>query len=275
MSSMIITTEAPHNQQPPVLHRDDVTVVQGKDRIRASDLVPEQGDQGALDLYILIDDGSDSRISLQYNDIRKFMTSQPASTRIGIGYLRNGSVQSTQELTSDHERAGKALRLPMGPPGIAASPYTALSDLIKKWPATQARREVLMISSGIDLYYGPGPDNPYLQSAISDAQRAGVLVYTIYYGAEGHLGHSYWRMNWGQNYLAQLSDETGGEAYWQGNINPVSFTPFLSDLSRKLNAQYRLTFEPHNGKGLERVKVTTEVKGIEIIAASRAWVPSR
>jgi len=272
LSSVVITTEAPHNQQPALLHTEDVTVIQGKDRIRASNLVLLRGDQAALDLYILIDDGSDSRISLQYNDLRKFMTSQPASTRVAIGYLRNGTVMMGQDLTSDHERAGKALRLPIGPAGIAASPYTALSDLVKKWPQTQARREVLLITSGIDLYYGPGPDNPYLQTAISDAQKAGVLVYTIYYGADGHFGHSPWAINWGQNYLAQLSEETGAEAYWQGNINPVSFAPFLDDLTTKLNDQYRLTFEPHRGKGLERVKITTEVKGVEIIAPSRVSV---
>lgn len=37
-----------------------------------------------------------------------------------------------------------------------------------------------MVTSGIDPLGGFGPTNPYLETAIDDAQRHGVIVYTIY-----------------------------------------------------------------------------------------------
>jgi len=58
--------------------------------------------------------------------------------------------------------------------------------------------------------WGGGPSNPYVDSAIEEAQRAGVIIYSIYTPGVGHYGHTFWRMNWGQNYLSQISDETGG-----------------------------------------------------------------
>ncbi len=48
-----------------------------------------------------------------------------------------------------------------------------MSDLVKRWPASTARREVLMISDGIDRYYGSGrSDDPYVEQAVDDARFA-------------------------------------------------------------------------------------------------------
>ena len=52
-----------------------------------------------------------------------------------------------------------------------------------------------------------------MDAAIQDAQCAGVVVYSIYTPGAGHFGHSYFRTTWGQNYLAELSEMTGGESY--------------------------------------------------------------
>jgi hypothetical protein len=141
--------------------------------------------------------------------------------------MRNGGVTPAQSLTSDHSAVAKALRLPLGEPGISASPYLSVSELIRKWPATTKAREVLILSSGVDYVYGPGPQNPYLQSCIDETQRAGVVATSIYYGSSGHAGHSYWEIYWGQNNLSNLSEATGGEFYWQGMTNPVSIGPYL------------------------------------------------
>jgi hypothetical protein len=149
-----------------------------------------------------------------------------------------------------------------------------ISDLIKKWPANGGRREVLLISSGIDPWSPPDPENPYLQKGIDDAERAGILVNSIYYSGAGHLGHSYSRINWGQNYLSELGDATGGESYWQGFGNPVSFTPYLKDLSERLRNQYLLGVAADGVKsGLQSVRVTTSKPAVSLMAASRIWMP--
>ena len=143
---------------------------------------------------------------------------------------RNGTADILQNPTSDHAQAGKALRLPLGDAGASGSPYFSVVDLIKRWPEGAVRREILMVSDGIDRFGGGGPSNPYVDSAIEEAQRAGVIIYSIYTPGVGHYGHSFWRMNWGQNYLSQISDETGGETYYLGFGAPVSLAPYLDDL---------------------------------------------
>jgi hypothetical protein len=134
-----------------------------------------------------------------------------------------------------------------------------------------------MITDGIDRYWGSGPDNAYVDTVIEQAQRAGVIVYSIYTPGVGHYGHSYWRTYWGQNYLSQLSDETGGESYYLiGPAPPVSFAPYMEDITRKLNHQYLLTFmaKPQKKAGMQRVKVHTEVPNAELVSADRVYVPA-
>ena len=92
----------------------------------------------------------------------------------------------------------------------------------------------------------------------------------------GHYGHSFWRINWGQNYLSQIADETGGEAYFLGLETPVSFSPYLDDLSHRLTHQYLLAFlaKPEKKAGLQRVKLRTEVPNAELVSADKVYVPA-
>ncbi len=271
---MIVTVETNHGAPAPKLTAADILVQENNTRARSTAWTPISA--AGLQLWLVLDDSSDSTIGNQFSDLRAFIAAQPSSTQIGLGYMRNGTVLAAQPLTTDHASVAKAIRLPVGEPGISASPYTSLSDLIHKWPATERAREILMITSGIDLLYGPGPENPYLLRAIADAQRAGVVITSIYFGSAGHAGHSYWQMNWGQNDLSQLAYETGGEFYWQGLANPVSLGPFLDEFGRRLNNQFLLTFtaKPGTKAGLEPVKVRTEVPHISLVAAAEAYVPT-
>src|SRR5260370_32425270 len=98
-----------------------------------------------------------------------------------------------------------------------------------------------MITSGIDADYGPGPSTPYLDRAINAALREGVVVHSIYFSSAGHFGHSLWQINWGQNYLSQLAEETGGEFFWLGHSNPVSLATYLNDLNQHSRGQHLLT----------------------------------
>jgi hypothetical protein len=247
--NLIVTAEGRHGQAPPEVTRDDISDEVNKHPARIAAWVPLRGDQAALDLYIAIDDGENTDLGIQFGSLKAFINGQPAATRAGLVYLRNGSAAIVAPLSADHAQVAKALRLPLGEPGIAASPYMGISDLVKKWPADGARHEVLLISSGADPYSPRDPENPYLLTAIADAQRRGVVVHSIYYGR----GNA--RLNWGQNFLAELGDETGGEAYWQST--QVSFDSYLDDLNQRLQNQYLLTLVPEQTKtGLEPVRVT-------------------
>lgn len=271
---MVVTVEPHHGAPSPTVSPADVMVYHNKDRFPVTALTPLRS--AGLQLWILIDDGADTDLGSQLGDLRKFILAQPANFEVGVGYMRNGTVTSTQGPTTSHDLAAKALRLPLGDAGASTSPYISLVDLIKKWPPTDRAREVLMISSGIDPLYGPGPQNPYMQRAIDEAQRAGVVVSSIFFGGVGHSGHSYWQITWGQNNLSQLTEETGGEFYWQGMSNPVSFSPYLDEFSRVLSNQYLVTFVAGGKPGsFEPIKARTEIPHVSVVAPSKVYIPPK
>ncbi len=275
---VVITVESHKGSEVPVLKPGDVMVHEGKARDKVVDLVPAQGDHAGLELFVLLDDSSTTSLGTQLDDIRKFILAQPSTTKIGVAYMQEGIARIQQNLTSDHALAAKALRLPLGILSVNGSPYFALSDLMKRWPKSNERREVIMASSGIDRYYGIGDMlDPYLDAAIEDCQRAGVLVSVIYTPEVGHFGHNYWWTYWGQLYLAKLAAETGGESYYIGfNGPPVAFAPFLDDLANHFNHQYLVSFlpQPQKKAGMRAVKVTTEVSNAEIVSANEVYVPA-
>lgn len=266
-----VTVEARHGKEVPVMKAGDIMVFQKNERLQVTNLEA----RAALELFILIDEASGMSLGTQLNDLKQFIETQPAQTAIGVGYMQNGTVRLTAPLTADHAQAAKGLRLPLGYPGVMPSPFLSLSDLIKRWPASPARHEVLLVSSGIDPL-GGGIADPYLDAAIEHAQRAGVIVYAIYAPAAGHGGHSFWRMNWGQNHLAQIAEETGGESYMLGFGPLVAFAPYLAEMSEHLAHQYVVTFliAPRNKAGFESIRLATEVPNAELVSAGKVYVPA-
>jgi hypothetical protein len=232
-----------------------------------------------LALGILIDDSGGVNLGSQLSDLRTFIQQQAPTTRVAVGYMRNGTVMLTQNFTQDHAAAAASLRLPLGYFSVEASPYLSLSDFIKRWTTDPAapRREVLMVTSGIDTVYGGGLQNPYLDAAIQDAQCAGVVVYSIYTPSAGHFGHSYWRTYYAQLYLSQLSEETGGESYYfMGPQGPVAFTPYLDKLNQQLPNQFLLTFlaEPRKKAGRVPIKITSEIHSVDFLYPDTVCVPA-
>ncbi len=274
-SGHVIVSAEGKDHQVPLLERDYISVEVNREPGRVVSWTPLVGNQAQLQLYIVIDDADSTKLGSQFGDLKSFINAQPASTQIGIAYLRYGMAEILQAPTADHARAANALRLPLGEFGIDASPYVALSDLIKKWPPTEARREILAIMSGIDPYYqSPDMFDPYLTGAIEAAQKNGIVISSIYYASEGHLGHSFFRVTWGQNYLSMLDEDAGGEFYWQGVSNPVAFQPFLQEFSDWLTHQYLLTVEiESSGKPeLKPIKVMSTRKGVSLVAPSKIYL---
>ena len=219
-------------------------------------------------VVLLIDDGLSRSAGVQLSDLRAFASSLPPATELMVGYMDNGRVETVVPFTTDHADAASKIRIPTGIPGVSASPYFCLSDFVKHWPGDEEggsplhkARFVMMITNGVDPYNGStsitNQDSPYVQAAIVDAQRAGVAVSSIYYrdagfgGGRGSLS--------GQSYLSQVSQATGGEAYYQGTFNPVSLTPFFKQFSAAISETYIATFNaPAHPKGREHL-VTLKV----------------
>jgi hypothetical protein len=276
-SHIVVTAEPHKGKTVPTINEGDVMVYEGHTRDKVTEWIPATGDHATLDLFIFIDDSSTTELGTQMDDIRKFIESQPETTRVGVAYMQNGTAQVVQNLTNDHAAAAKSVRLPMGYFGANASPYFSLSDLVKRWPDDSApRRAVMMISNGIDLYYGEDDYlDPYLQAAIDDCLRAHVMVSAIYEPGVGHYGHSYWATYWGQLYMADVADHTGGEAYYVGFTGaPVAFAPYFDQMANRLSHQYLLTFLAQKPKKADwaRIRLNCELPNVDLVGPKRVWV---
>jgi hypothetical protein len=271
--SVVVTLEPRREKTIPAVEQQDITVYQGKDKRPVTGFVPLRG---PMQLMLLIDDSARSSFNTEISALKNFVNGLQPETEIAIGYMRNGYTQVSQDFTRDHAAAVNAIRLPMGPGGADVSPYDSLADAVKKWPKSEAeRKEVIMISSGIEgLGGGFYRDNPYVTAGIDAAVRAGVIVYTIYSPSVGHYGHSLWRTTWGQNFLSELSDQTGGESYMIGFGSPVSFQPFLEQIREHQNHQYLLTFvaRPEQKSGFQPFRAVIENKDASIAAPDRVYV---
>ncbi len=246
-------------------------------RTNAINWQPLRGTQSGVELILLIDDGARISLGREWDDITHFVQSLPPNVKFAFAYMENGRAVLPGPLTSDHAKALQTLHLPIGEPGYAASPYFCLSSLAKNWPSTDptARREVMMITDGVDQYERQyDPEDPYVQAAIDDSVRARLVVYSIYWLSNGRADRSGYENNAGQNLLLQLDEATGGKSYWIGTGNPVSLQPYFDDLSRRLNNQYELSFTTAlKGKPeVENLKVKTTASNVKVDAPQKVWV---
>jgi hypothetical protein len=290
----LVITDAALRQDAelPPLQREDVKVKQGKTFLPVTQLIPAQGDNASLQLMILIDDTLNTSVGNNLTDLKEFISAQPTSTVIGVAYMSNATVSIAQNFTTDHEQAVKALRLPRGSFSSMDSPYLSLISLVKGWPEQKVRREILIVSDGIDRLRGEkperarmGPDygsvyhsmpmmSPDVDSASEISQRYNVLVYSIYAVGVGRAGRSSWDLQIGLSSLTKLAEETGGECFSLGTSQLVSFKPSLDQFQKMLGNQYYVVFQatPRKKPGLQRVNVTTELSNSEIVAPDNVWV---
>jgi len=185
-------------------------------------------------------------------DVASFIRTLPPNAAVTVGYMENGRAALAGPFTMNRDQAVKGLHIPIGVPGVDASPYFSLDALAKNWPSSDpdARREVVMVTDGVDNYDRHyDPEDPYVQTAINDAVKAHLIVYSIYWQDAGRFNRSLFAANAGQNLLLQVTGATGGNSYWMGTGNPVSLSPYLDDIKQRLNNQYELSFmAPSNGR---------------------------
>ena len=277
-----VTASVDAGKRMPDLGKDDIVVKRGKERLRVTGFVPAQGGRAGMDLFILIDDASGPSLGSQFGDLRQFINSQLASTSVAVGYMRNATVSIAQPPTRDHARAANALRLPMGFPGAYGSPYLSVAELMRRWPASGNRREVVMITDGVDRSgrhwhraWRGLQTNPDVETASAVAQRTGTVIHTIYMPGARHGRRNYWQAQSGQMDMARLSSRTGGMSFFLGLQAPVSFAPYLNDLQRGLDNQYLLSFEAKPGRKplLQTVSLDTEIAGVRLVTQDAVWVP--
>ena len=252
----------------------DVTIKVNNRATALTGLTPVQA--SGAQVAILIDDGLRVGMGRELGALRDFVKGLRPGTEVFVGYMQNGRVVTGQGFTTNFDAAANDLRMPVGSPGLSASPYFCLSDFVKRWPENRGSgapkaRFVLMITNGVDPYNGStsimNQNSPYVDAAVKDAQRAGVAVYSMYYSDAGMRGG---RASFsGQSYLAQIAQGTGGTAYYQGVGNPVSMEPYLKQFQRAISETYIATFNAPGEKSLVQVKVSPKLSRTQVRAPAQ------
>jgi hypothetical protein len=262
---------------PPSVTGQDLSVkVDGK-QAKVTAWKPLTSPENRLEVVVLIDSAARSSLGSQFEDIAHFIQSLPPNTKAAIAYMQNGRALFAGSLTTDPAKVLQELHLPIGSVGSSASPYFCLSDLAKNWPSKdlEARREVLMLTNGVDNYsMGYDPNNPYVETAIHDSVRAGLIVYSIYWQDKGRFNNTGYGTYVGQNYLNLVAQATGGKSFWMGMGSPVSLEPYLDETTRRFRNQYELKFAAGlTGKPeIKDLKLKLSAPGAEVNAPEQVLV---
>jgi hypothetical protein len=261
---------------PSVANQDLSVKVNGKNA-KVVKWEPFKSPNDRIELVVLIDDSARSSLGTQIEEIANFVKTLPPNVKAAISYMQNGRATFAAPLSSDRQQVLSALHLPAGSPGYSTSPYFCLSDLAKNWPSNDggARREVVMITDGVDTYQPHfDPQDPYVEAAMSDAVKAHLVVYSIYWADRGRADSTAYQNNAGQNLMIEVTEATGGKNFWQGLGNPVSFEPYFDELTRRLRNQYELGFvTPLKGKAeVETMKLKLSAPGDDVSAPNQVLV---
>lgn len=217
-----------------------------------------------IHIAILIQEDLAGSFNLQLKDLSDFIRTLPADSRVMIAYMRSGSLDVRQRFTTDLDRAAASLRVVSGSESFAPrSPFGSVDEVLNRFDALPTgRRAIMLFSDGVDhfdrldsLFPSQSPD---LERAILKAQRKGVAIYSFYNEATYTRSGNSRFVNAGQNSLNKLSQETGGKAFFSGSFAPVSYDPFLKELSGMISRQFALTYlSTDMKKGYYRVEVTS------------------
>lgn len=274
----VVTVLPKHEGQvsPSVANQDLAVKVNGKSA-KVTKWAPFQEPANRVELVLLIDGSARNSLGRQIEDMAQFIKSLPENTKAAVGYMEHGSAIFAAPLLADHAKVARQLHLPGGSAGSDGGVYFCLSDLAKNWPSTDAdaRREVVLVTDGADNFQrGFDPTDPYVETAINDSVRARLIIYSIFWKSQGRGDQlSAGGFN-GQNFLGEVSQATGGKAFYQGTGNPVSFEPYFDELTRRLRNQYELRFNgvPGGKPGVETFKLKLSAPGTEVDAPGEVYV---
>jgi hypothetical protein len=258
-----VVTVADHmNHKPQILNKEDFSDTAS---MRIESIQPLYG---GSQIYIVIDDAANYDFGAKLEELRSFVRSQPASTAVGLAFIKDGQLKVVQTPVEDRDLVARELRAPSG--SKPANPYYALSSLIQGWQANAGRREVVMITSGID-------SSANAEAAIADAERAGVEVFSIYHPVADYATQEWREVDTGVVDLAHVSYETGGEAYFISHNATETITPFLDDIAEHLTNQYLVTvvFDSAAEPGFREVTLNPTSPKLELMAPAKVWVEAK
>ena len=217
-----------------------------------------------LALAIIIQDDLTSGFNLQLKDVKNFIRNLPRGSRVMVAYTRGGSLQIRQKFTEDLAKAADSLRIVYSNSSASPrNPYDGVVDALNRFDALPAgRRAILLVSDGLDTSAGNDASTPGesidLDRAIMRAQRRSAAVFSIYSPTVVTENAPSRLILNGQGSLEKLSEETGGKAFFQGSIAPISYLPFFREISILLDRQFLLSYlSTHMKRGYHKIEVVS------------------
>ncbi len=260
----IVVTPVPRGEKEEIvaakLQGSDFAVYENKVRQRILNVRPA-GDVPTT-IAIVIQDNLNWRVNNEIKGLREFISKLPAGTRVMTAYLGLGGAIVMQEPTTDRKQAADSLRVIRSSSfPLTFSPFDGVADAAGHFNQTNERRLMIVISDGLDMSRGFGGASPTmsigLDRAISECQRRGVAVYTIY-APVGERRYGRFDLNYGQGSLIRLADETGGESYFT-SIEFINFAPYLEEFIETSRRQWIITYRSSSlGTKFRKVAVTTD-----------------
>lgn len=194
-----------------------------------------------INLAILIQDNLVSHVSNELEITRGFIETLPKGSQVMVGYITTGSLQVRQPFTNDLGKAAGSLRILISSPDASSfNPYVEVLEALRKFDSQSKNRNILlMISDGLDDSRGFDPasvlDSIDMNRAIAEAKRRDVLIYSFYAPSVGLTSRSFLAASYGQSSLGRISRETGGQAFFQGTTDFVTFNSYFERLTQALN----------------------------------------
>src|ERR1700682_4839648 len=76
---IVVTVEGQKDAAPPNLARNDILVYLDNERMRVTDWTPVQNDRTGFELWLLIDDGTDTALGTECEGLATLVLRQPSS----------------------------------------------------------------------------------------------------------------------------------------------------------------------------------------------------
>lgn len=268
--SIFSKRELKENQAEEFIQADRLVVKEDNDEQQILSI--RSVSDSPLSVAFLIQDDLSSSFNLQLKDIADFIRTLPKGSRVLVAYSRSGSLQIRQKFTDDLDKASKSLRIVASSEALAPrSPYDSVVDLLGRFDALPSgRRAIMLFSDGLDTSGGLNlasvTQSFDLDRATLKAQRKSVAVYSFFYPTTITDNSGSFLVLGAQGALNKLSEETGGRAFMNGSIAPISLLPFFRDTVLALNRQFALTYlSTHMDKGYHRVSVRSTNPEIKVV----------
>lgn len=267
--SIFTKKELRENQAEEFVQADRLTVKEDKEDQQILSI--RSVSDSPLSIALVIQEDLSSNFNLQIRDIQEFIRKLPGGTRVMVAYSRSGSIQIRHRFSDDLEKASNSLRIVAGSAALAPrSPYDGVEQILSKFDGVPAgRRAILLFSDGLDTSQGANlasiTQSFDLEQAVLKAQRRSVAIYSFYSPTTTTQDGNSTFIFAAQGALGKLSEETGGRAFYQGSIAPISYVPFFRELNLSLNRQFSLTYlSTHMNKGYHKIAVQSTNPEVKI-----------